>query len=115
MARFINSTGGEAALGFQGSTTLFVCMIVISVSIISMVIFACGVSSNKLCKGGSGNGGGCGWVSDVGGCDGCNGCGDGGGGSSSGGYGGSSGGRCGGGGQWRLWWRWLLNIYANTQ
>ncbi|KAF9672368.1 hypothetical protein SADUNF_Sadunf11G0034400 [Salix dunnii] len=73
-------------LGSSGAF-LLLCMIVVSLSIISMVIFACGDSnSDRGRKGGNGGGGGCG----GGGGGGV--CGGGGGGSVCGGGGG-----CGGG------------------
>ncbi|KAJ6333503.1 hypothetical protein OIU77_009385 [Salix suchowensis] len=71
---------------------LLLCMIVVSLSIISMVIFACGDSSGGIRhgRGGyAGGGGGCG-----GGGGGCGGGGGGGGGGCGGGGGGGGGGGC---------------------
>ncbi|KAK3024752.1 hypothetical protein RJ639_043695 [Escallonia herrerae] len=62
------------------------CMVILSVSILSMILFACADGPEKKRRGGGGGGGGGG------------GCGDGGGGGGGGCGGGGGGGGCGGGG-----------------
>ncbi|KAK9265915.1 hypothetical protein L1049_021409 [Liquidambar formosana] len=78
----------------SGSLILF-CMIIMSLSIISMVIFACGDSGSgspskkRRDDGGGGGGGGCGGGDGGGGGGGCGGGGGGGGGCGGGGGGGA--------------------------
>ncbi|KAM1026796.1 hypothetical protein ACFX2A_040639 [Malus domestica] len=80
---------GEVAImmpDHNSGRLLLLCMILMSLSLISMVIFACGDSSGKPRPRGGGYTGGAG------------GCGGGGGGGGCGGGGGGGGGGCGGGG-----------------
>ncbi|KAK3183981.1 hypothetical protein Dsin_031267 [Dipteronia sinensis] len=92
------SLGGDA---WVGGVFLF-CLVVASLSMISMVIFACGDDGtsrrrSRFGDGGGGGGGGCGGGDGGGGGGGGGGCGGGGGGGGGCGGGGGGGG-CGGGG-----------------
>ncbi|XAR56348.1 hypothetical protein NMG60_11036799 [Bertholletia excelsa] len=88
MARSHDAAGGReevALLGFDSAVNLYICMIFVFLSIVSMVIFACGSSPddehhNKKSRGCGGDGG-----YGGGDCGGGGSCGGGGGGSGGGG------------------------------
>ncbi|KAL8238011.1 hypothetical protein R6Q59_019092 [Mikania micrantha] len=73
MARLIDLSGfeGGVSLEFEGSHIVFLlCMILVSVSILSMVIFACGDGTQEDQSSNKGGGGGCGGGGCGGGCGG---------------------------------------------
>ncbi|OVA19706.1 hypothetical protein BVC80_9059g25 [Macleaya cordata] len=85
MGRALESMGGGGrgdigGISNSGSVLLLLCMIVISLSIVSMIIFVCGEDPDQKSKndrgttdgGGGGGGGGCG-AACGGGCGGCGG------------------------------------------
>lgn len=100
MARELLVLAGAVHAESYFGGVLFLCMVVASVSMISMVIFACGDDSNPKKRRTDYGGGGCG--GGDGGCGGGGACGGGGdgacGGGGCGGGGGGGGGGCGGGG-----------------
>ncbi|KAG5047311.1 hypothetical protein GLYMA_06G276700v4 [Glycine max] len=71
MARhFLDAHANEAGLVLHSSPMFLFLMIVASLSIISMIIFACGDDNKRTNKGGGGGGGGCGGGGCGGGCGG---------------------------------------------